>query len=60
MLLALLDRKPAMEARMYLTEELGVDDKKIIWLEQKEIFWEFVQAAGLLGSNAEVTAGCND
>lgn len=47
-LLALADRQPAEEARMYLTEELRVDEKKIIWLEQREMFWEYAEAAGLL------------
>lgn len=52
-LLAFLDKQPAVEVRTYLTEELGVDCTKIVWLEQQNIFWEYAEAAGLFKSKGQ-------
>ena len=47
-LLALMDRQPAEEAREQLISCFGVAPEKIVWLEQPEIFWEYAEAAGVL------------
>lgn len=47
-LVALADREPAEEIRKQLIEKFGVEESKIIWLEQHEIFWEYARAAGAL------------
>lgn len=53
-LLALLDKQTAADVRTYLAEKLEVDLKKIVWLEQQDIFWEYADAAGLLGKETSM------
>lgn len=50
-LVALVERQAAEEVREQLVKEYGVDAGKIVWVEQKEIFWEYAEAAGLLERN---------
>lgn len=47
-LLAVADRLPAEEIRKSLIDNYNVDANKIVWLEPREIFWEYAEAAGLL------------
>lgn len=47
-LLAVADRQPAEEIRESLIENYNVVADKIVWLEPREIFWEYAEAAGLL------------
>ncbi len=52
-LIALVERQHAQEAQKQLVKEYGVDEEKIIWVEQKDIFWEYAEVAGLLERKPE-------
>lgn len=34
-------------------EEIGVESGKILWFEQRELFWKYAEAEGLLGGEAQ-------
>ena len=44
--IAVKNKEVAMKAKEKLTAE-GIDDKKIFWFKQDEIFWKYVDAMGL-------------
>lgn len=51
-LLAFADREPAEEVRRQLTEEFGIEEEKIVWILQHEVFWEYAKAAGMISGKS--------
>ena len=52
-LIAVMDRKPAYEIKEELISQYGIEREKIIWIEQREAFWDFAEAFGLLRSKQD-------